>query len=195
VPAITRLARTTETRVRVEVDGAPWRTLPTPLVDGLGLTIGTELTRPLLRTLRRRLRRHEAVSKAERILASSDTSTARLNAALERNGVAARDRESLVDTLASSGLLSDARASQARATALANRGYGNLAIELKLETSGYEAADRQAAIASLASERTRAERVLEGKNFDPLKAAGLLARRGFDEDLCESIAGIHGADL
>jgi SOS response regulatory protein OraA/RecX len=195
VPTITRLARTTDTRVRVEVDGEPWRTLPTPLVDGLGFTIGTELTRPLLRTLRRQLKRHEAASKAERILASSDTSTARLDAALERGGVAPRDRESLVDTLASSGLLCDARSSHSRATALADRGYGNLAIELKLETEGYEAADRQAAIASLDSERMRAERVLESKNFDPVKAARLLARRGFDEDICESIAGIHGADV
>jgi SOS response regulatory protein OraA/RecX len=157
--------------------------------------MGTELTRPLLRTLRRQLKRHEAASKAERILASSDTSTARLDAALERGGVAPRDRESLVDTLASSGLLCDARSSHSRATALADRGYGNLAIELKLETEGYEAADRQAAIASLDSERMRAERVLESKNFDPVKAARLLARRGFDEDICESIAGIHGADV
>ena len=195
MPTITRLARTTDTQVRVEVDGAPWRTLPTLLVDGLGFTIGTELTRPLLRALKHQLRRREAASKAERILASSDTSTARLGAALERSGVAPRDREALVDTLASSGLLCDARASHARATALANRGYGNLAIELKLETEGYEGADRQAAIESLDSERTRAERVLDGKNFDPMKAAGLLARRGFNEDLCETIAGIHGADL
>jgi SOS response regulatory protein OraA/RecX len=195
VPTITRLARTTDTRVRVEVDDAPWRTLPTPLVDGLGFTIGTELTRPLLRTLRRQLRRHEAASNAERILASSDTSTARLDAALERSGVAPRDRESLVDTLASSGLLCDARSSQARATALANRGYGNLAIELKLETEGYESADRQAAIASLDSERTRAERVLKGKKVDPVKAARLLARRGFEEEICESLAGIHRADV
>jgi len=114
---------------------------------------------------------------------------------LERSGVAPRDRESLVDTLASSGLLCDARSSQARATALANRGYGNLAIELKLETEGYESADRQAAIASLDSERTRAERVLKGKKVDPVKAARLLARRGFEEEICESLAGIHRADV
>jgi len=195
VPIITRLARTADTRVLIEVDDAPWRTLPTPLVDGLGFTIGTELTRPLLRTLRRQLRRHEAASKAERILASSDTSTARLGAALERSGVALRDRESLLDTLASSGLLCDARASQARATALANRGYGNLAIELKLETEGYEAADRQDAVESLDGESARAQRILEDKKFEPLQAARWLARRGFDEDICESIAGIHGVEL
>ena len=195
VATITRLTRRTNARVQVDVDGEPWRTLPSTLVDGLELTTGTELTRAALRALRRQLRQFEAASQADRILSASDTSTANLAAALDRRGVPPADRKALIESLSGSGLLSDARSSQARASTLAERGYGNLAIEHKLEAEGYEARDRREAIEMLEPELMRAKDVLVRKQCRSGYGTRMLAQRGFDSDVCEALGDLYDAEI
>ncbi len=195
MPTVTRLQPAGPARVRVEVDGERWRTLPATLVDDLGLSAGSELTRPVLRALRRRLRRGDAAAYAERILGASDTSTRNLAAALERRGVAPADRDALLGALSGSGLLSDARASRARAQALAQRGYGNAAIELKLEGEGYEPTEAREAIEELDDELARAKELLARKKPDPRQSARFLGQRGFDLDICEALGAVYDADV
>ena len=66
MPTVTRLRDARSGRVAVELDGAPWRTLPVDVVARAGLTEGRALDRPALRLLRQELRRAEALTVAGR---------------------------------------------------------------------------------------------------------------------------------
>src|SRR5689334_13452068 len=116
-------------RVRVELDGAPWRTLPFEVVVRAGLAQGQVLERAQLRVLRRELRRHEALQASARALRQRDLSTRELEERLRRRReVAPVDREAAVAALRSAGIVDDARFARSRACALADRGYGDDAI-------------------------------------------------------------------
>src|SRR5207247_9084449 len=88
VPTITALREDRRGRVAVELDGAPWRTVPVGVAGRAGLAEGRSLDRAALRTLRRELRRAEALAVAGRVLRSRDMSRAGLAARLQRAAVA-----------------------------------------------------------------------------------------------------------
>src|SRR2546423_4000964 len=101
--------------LRVELDGAPWRTLPLEVVVRAGLAQGGVLERAQLRVLRRELRRHEALQASVRALRQRDLSTRELEERLQRRGdVAPADREAAVGALRSAGLVDDARFARSR---------------------------------------------------------------------------------
>ena len=189
MPVVTRLARASETRTSVDLDGAPWRTVPSSVVVDVGLDVGTELTRRLARELRRALRRREAIEHAERLLASSERSVSGLDQALAMRGVAPGERDALVAELTRSGLVSDARTAARRAAVLAGRGWGNAVIEHRLEAEGYTAAACTAALEALGPELERARSVLARKPRTVPQAARFLAQRGFDPELHETLFG------
>ncbi|MBA2476573.1 MAG: hypothetical protein H0V40_11540, partial [Actinobacteria bacterium] len=72
--------------VEVEVDGGIWRTLPSEAVVAAGLARGVELDRPRARSLRRELRRLEAIGVAARSLRRRDLSERALEERLGRAG-------------------------------------------------------------------------------------------------------------
>ena len=76
-------------------------------------------------------------------------------------------------------LISEARR---EAEALAERGRGDAAIRFELERQGVSAELIDEAVASLAPERDRAERIVSRRGPGP-KTARLLAQRGFDPEL------------
>jgi len=124
--------------VLVDLDGERWRTIPVDVAACSGLSIGLELDRERLRTLRRELRRRDAVSAGTRALARHDRSEQGLRGILERKGIGEREREEAIATLRRHGALDDERYAEARAAALAERGFGNTAIRFKLEQDGIE---------------------------------------------------------
>lgn len=189
---ITRLVQAGETRTHVDLDGERWRTVPTALVVELGLTVGSELTRVLARDLGRGLRRHAAVAHAERLLARSERSVAQLDVALARRGVSPVVRRALVDSLEKSGLVDEHRTARLRAESLEQRGWGNAAIDYRLESEGYEAEARLAAIEGLGDELERARVALARKPRDRVQAARFLSQRGFDPELYLSLFDHHG---
>ena len=166
------------------------------MIVELGLQVGTELTRPVARDLRRALRRSEAVGHAERLLAQSQRSRARLLGDLERRGVAAETRETLMDDLEQAGLVSDTRAAADRARALAERGWANVAISTFLSDEGYDGETCRTALAGLDDEVARARVTLSRKRRTPHQAARFLGQRGFDPELVEELlvadAGMEG---
>src|ERR687892_2390089 len=115
---VTALRGRPKGRVRVELDGEPWRTLPAEAVVRAGLAVGCVLDRPTVRTLRRELRRAEALTRAGRALRSRDLPERALDARLERAGFAEHEREATLGTLTRAGLVDDARYAHARAAAL-----------------------------------------------------------------------------
>lgn len=192
-PTLTGVRRIGVGRVELEVDGARWRRVPDAVVLRCGLAPGIELDRPLLRTLRRELRRAEALDAAARTVARRDVSSRRLRERLEARGVRAGAAESAVATLEDAGIVDDARSARGRADALAERGWGNAAVEARLAGEGYGSDVVATAIEQLAPEEERARTLAVGA-ADARRAWNLLARRGFAYETIEAVVGLLDAD-
>jgi regulatory protein len=178
MPRVTALRSAQPGRVLVELDGERWRTIPLEVAARSGLSIGLELDRERLRTLRRELRRGDAVAAGTQALARYDRSEQGLRGILERKGIGEREREEAIATLRRHGALDDERFAQARATALAKRGFGDAAIAFKLEQDGVDSEASAAAMAALEPERDRAVR-LTARRGASARTARWLAARGF----------------
>jgi SOS response regulatory protein OraA/RecX len=192
VPTVTRLRDDGRGRVAVELDDAPWRTLPVDVVARSGLAEGRALDRPTLRMLRRELRRAEALAVAGRALRRQDLSESMMAERLARASVAPAALEQSLEVLSRAGLIDDARFACARAAGLAERGYGDAAIRHDLEGRGVGSAPIQEALESLETEAERARRLVERRGAGP-KTARYLASKGFGEEALEAAAGANFA--
>jgi SOS response regulatory protein OraA/RecX len=172
-------------RVAVEVDGAPWRTLPLEPVLRAGLTAGGELDRERARRLRRELRRAEALDVAGRALRRRDLSEAELRDRLERRGVAPAPSEQALETLTRAGVVDDRRVAYERASALARREHGDAAIRWDLARRGVADAIAAEAVAALEPEADRARRIVRARGAGAATAR-YLARRGFAAESVEA---------
>ena len=187
VPRVTAL-RSERGRVAVALDDAPWRTLPLEVVLRAGLRVGDELDRPRARTLRRELRRHEALAVSTRALRHRDLSARALERRLEQREVSPTGRAEALETLRRAGILDDRRFARSRARALAGRGYGDAAIRFDLERQGVAGEIVDAVLSELDPEEARAARVAAAAGGGA-RAARVLARRGFGPDAIEAAAG------
>jgi len=172
-------------RVAVELDGVPWRTLPAEPVLRAGVGVGRELDRATARTLRRELRRAEALAVAGRSLRAHDVSARGLAAQLERAAVAPAARAEALAALTSAGLLDDDRFVRRRAAVLAERGYGNAAIAADLERQGVSAELVGQAIGELEPEAGRARAIVRHRGSGP-RTARFLTGKGFEDDAVEA---------
>ncbi len=177
-------------RIAVELDGHPWRTVPVAAVVAAGLAVGEDLTRSAVRAIRRELRRAEAADAAAAFLQHRDRSSAELGQRLERRGIAPSDRRELLDSLKRTGLLDDVALAERRSTQLAERGWGDHAIEDRLAAAGLPRDARQEAIAALQHESQRARLLVSTRGVAGARAAALLRRRGFGEDAVEDALGL-----
>jgi regulatory protein len=188
VPTVTRLAVERRGRVAVELDGAPWRTLPVDVVARAGLSEGRILDRPALRLLRHELRRAEALAVAGRALRRQDLSQRSIAERLARASVAPAAVEESLAVLSRAGLVDDARFARTRAGSLAERGYGDAAIRYDLERRGVNSQLVQQALDSLEGEGERARRLVERRGLGA-RTARYLAAKGFGEGAVEAAAG------
>jgi SOS response regulatory protein OraA/RecX len=188
-PTLTAVRRSRPGRVALEVDGRPWRVVPDDVVVSCGLRAGIELERPLLRDLRRALRRSEALEAAVRTVSRRDLSAGRLRQRLDARGIAAPEAEAAVETLSSAGVVDDERLALARARSIADRGWGDAAIAARLEREGLPSGPVTQAIAELPTERERAAALISGEP-DRRAAWRLLGRRGFAPDTVEDVLGV-----
>jgi SOS response regulatory protein OraA/RecX len=188
VPTVTRLAVKQRGRVVVELDGAPWRTLPIDVVARAGLVEGRTLDRPALRTLRHELRRAEALAVAGRALRRQDLSGHGIAERLARASVAPAAAEESLRALSQAGLVDDWRFAKNRATTLAERGYGDAAIRHDLERHRVGPERLREALESLDAEEERARRVVERRGAGP-KTARYLGSKGFGPEALEAAAG------
>jgi SOS response regulatory protein OraA/RecX len=180
-------------RVAVELDGAPWRTLPLEPVVRAGLAVGQPLDRARARTLARELRRARALATAGRALRSRDLPAGALGERLARAGVAPAQRRETVEQLARAGIVDDARFAAGRAAGMAERGYGDAAIRWDLERRGVAGELAAAALEALEPEPERARRLLE-RGGPARSAPALLARRGFGEETLEALSDVLGEE-
>ena len=155
------------------------------------LALGLRLDRPVLREIRRELRRADALARAGRTLARRDVSETGLRTRLERAGVTVGVAGEAAESLRRVGALDDGRFARNRARALCDRGWGDEAIFAKLEEEGAPSWAARDALVDLPPEAERAARVAAG--LPPRKALDLLARRGFGLDAAEAVVpGLDG---
>ena len=185
-PVVTGLRERKRNRVAVELDGRPWRVLPTDAVVRAGLAVGRPLDRHTARELAREIRRARALSAATRSLAASDRSERALDRRLARAGHSEAAREAAVAALARAGVVDDVRLAANRAELLARRGYGDAAIRADLRRRLIDPQAATDAIASLEPELERARRMLGQQTLTPA-LLGRLARRGFSRNTVDEI--------
>jgi SOS response regulatory protein OraA/RecX len=187
IPTVTRLQERKRGRVAVELDGRPWRVLPTDAVVRAGLGVGCALDRPLARELARELRRARALAAATRSLAASDRSQRALEQRLARAGHSPAARDDAIAALSSAGAVDDARLAESRAELLARRGYGDAAIRADLSRRLIAPDVAAGAVRGLEPESERLRRFLGNKTVTPA-VLRRLAARGFSRDALEEIA-------
>lgn len=188
MPVVTALRERPRGRVEIELDGAPWRLVPTDAVVRSGLFVGRALDRETARTLGRELRRAEALTRALRALTARDRSRRSLEDRLGAAGVASRSRDEALEALERAGLVDDDRLAVGRAQALAGRGYGDAAIRFDLERQGLGGESVAAALAGLEPERERARRLVAERGRDA-RAARWLTAKGFEAATVEDAVG------
>jgi SOS response regulatory protein OraA/RecX len=145
-----------------------------------------ELERPVLRRLRRELRRAEALAVAGRTLARADVSAQRLGERLEKRVGRPAARDTL-GRLVEAGIVDDLRVARRWARLLADRGWGDAAILARLEADGVASETGREVIAELSPEPQRAARLVADE--PNARAARLLARRGFASETIEDALG------
>jgi regulatory protein len=187
-PRITALVAEPRDRVRVELDGELWRTLPAGAIVRSGLRAGVELDRRRARSLNRALRESRAFAAATRALAHRDRSTAEVSEHLAQRGVRPVERATAIEALREAGYLDDTRFAMTRAALLASRGYGDEAVRLDLERHGVGSDETASAVASLEPERARAQALVARLGATP-RTAAKLARRGFTSESVEDALG------
>jgi regulatory protein len=170
--------------VAVEVDGRPWRVVPREAAAAAGLGAGVELERAVLRTLRRELRRAEALGVAVGALRHRDHTRASLEHRLAARGVAPAARAEALEVLDRAGVVDDERLAHDRAALLAGRGAGDLLIADDLARRGVPERLVDAAVAALEPEEERARRVVERLGLTP-KTLRRLASKGFRAETLE----------
>ncbi len=186
-PTVTGLRERKRGRVAVELDGHPWRVLPTDAVVRARLRVGRPLDRQTARDLARELRRARALAQATRLLAASARSRRELEQRLSRTRHSDSAREEAVGALERAGVLDDARLAESRAELLSRRGYGDAAIRADLGRRLIPAEEAACAVAALEPEFARIRRLLEGRAVTPALLRRL-AGRGFSRDTLEEIA-------
>jgi SOS response regulatory protein OraA/RecX len=186
IRTVTGLRERTRGRVAVELDGGPWRVLPSEAVVRAGLTVGRPLDRHTTRELAREVRRAKALDAAARSLAASNRSRRALEQRLAEAGHPAAAREDALAALGRAGLLDDSRVAQSRAELLARRGYGDAAIRADLRSRLIPAEVAAEAIAGLEPESDRVRLLLEGEHVTPALLRRL-AGRGFSRDTLDEV--------
>jgi SOS response regulatory protein OraA/RecX len=111
---------------------------------------------------------------------------------LRNRGVRADAEDAVLETLSDAGFVDDERLARGRALALAERGWGDAAIEARLAGEGLPESQVAEAVAELEPEARRAAGLIAG--LPPRKAWALLQRRGFEVETLESVVGALDED-
>lgn len=173
-------------RVVIDLDGEPWRRVSAEAAVGVGLAPGVPLDRDRARRLARALRREAALSTALKALRHRDHTASTLAERLSARRVAPVEQARVLETLAATGLVDDARVARSRAASLVERGCGDAMIRDDLERRGVVAVLVEEVLAGLEPEAERA-RTLAAKRGGGVEALRTLAAKGFAEDSLEPL--------
>lgn len=140
----------------------------------------------------------DAFTKAVELLAGQERSAWQVRAALARRGHSESDIDAALERAKSLGYLDDRRVIEARVRKGLAEGKSRLDVARRLEAQGLDstlvktAIDAQAASTGQ-SDELAAKALLARRGLSGVKAARLLASRGFDPDLIEKLVGIDSS--
>ncbi|MGL6280482.1 MAG: regulatory protein RecX [Gaiella sp.] len=190
---VTALRARGPARVAVDLDGALWRVVPLACVADARLEVGVTLDRERARALNHSLKGQRALGTALRALRAADHSRSTLDERLTARGVGEAERATVLEIVERAGLVDDARLAHRRAATLAERGYGDAAIEADLQRRRLPEPLVRAALEELEPETVRARRIVDRTGAD-LATARVLTRRGFGDDVVEAVVAASADD-
>lgn len=193
VPVVTALRARGRERVEVDLDGRPWRVVPTEAVFATRLSVGRAVDRTTARALGREVRRLKAQTQALRALRARDHTVASLERRLTDKGATPGVRRETLEAVQRAGLVDDHRFACDRSRLLATRGAGDHLIADDLERHGVPDEDIRAALEDLEPESNRAARIIDRRGRTP-KTARHLAAKGFSEETLETLVADLAAD-
>ena len=178
-------------------DGDRLRLHPRRLGDH-GLRAGAELTDDDLAAVERLALADDCEQRALRLLATRSRSTAELARRMVGWGLTPDEADAVVGQLARVGVVDDDAFAIALSDQLRRRGHGHLRARADLERHGLEEDAAGAIVQAHAQGDAEAAREMVANRFGPppydeatiRRAAGLLARRGFDEDTISAVLGL-----
>jgi regulatory protein len=135
------------------------------------------------------------VTKAVELLAGQERSLAQVQQALQTRGYPEEEIAAALQRVRELGYLDDRRVAQARSRRFFAEGRSLADARRRLEAQGIDpalarACAEEAAAAAGHSEEAAARALLAQRKLSGLKAARLLASRGFEEGLIASLVGI-----
>lgn len=175
-------------------DGERLRLHPRRLADA-GLRLGAELSEDDLAAVERLALADDCEQRALRLLATRSRSTAELARRMERWGLMPEEASVVVEQLERLGVVDDDAFASALSDQLRRRGAGHLRARADLERHGVEGTAASAiAEAHAEGDEQAARDVVHARFGQPpydeatvRRAAGLLVRRGFDEDTVRTV--------
>jgi regulatory protein len=135
----------------------------------------------------------DPVDLAAKALRHRDRSRSQIDERLARAGVEDDVRADALDRLERIGYLDDARFAAQRTESLADRGYGDAAIEAFLAADGVSPEVAHGAVGALRPEAERAAEIVASLGASP-RTAARLARKGFGEDAVAAAANAFATD-
>jgi SOS response regulatory protein OraA/RecX len=135
----------------------------------------------------------DALESVVGALARRDLTSFELEQRLARAGFDATACADALARAADAGYLDDARVALERARHLAERGSSDATIRAELLRRGVSGHELEAALAAIAPEAERAER-LASRLGGGLRAARALARKGYPEDVVARTLRLHIAE-
>jgi len=195
---ITRITPPVRGRCRILVDDKQGFSCPAVAVEKLGLKPGMELTADLRQRIDAIALQSKCRSAALRFLAVRDHSRAELTTKLDRR-FDADLVQGVVDDLTRHDVLNDQRFAQAKMESSARRHHGPARALADLHRSGVASDTADAAIKNIYNPDDRLAVALDlarrqlprlsklPKHVAIQRLAGMLARRGFDEDDTRSV--------
>jgi SOS response regulatory protein OraA/RecX len=192
-PVVTALRARGTDRVEIDLDGRPWRVVPTEAVFAVHLSIGRAVDREAARALGRELRKLDAHALAVRALRARDHTVASLERRLTERGAAPGARRETLEAVQRAGLVDDHRFASERSSLLATRGAGNALIADDLERQGVADEEIRAAVEALEPESARAARII-GARGRTQKTARHLASKGFSDETLETLVADLASD-
>ena len=123
-----------------------------------------------------------ALNAAARALRHRDRSACQLEALLADRGFGEDDVQAALESLTRAGVLDDMRYAENRARVLAERSAGNAYIRHDLAGAGVDETLVEEALATLASESERADRIVARRGAS-VRTARYLAGKGFADDV------------
>jgi len=170
----------------------------TARLAGFGLARDDLIEDAVVAALRTASRLDGLEQRLLRLVAIRARSRVELDRRLERWHVAQEEREALLDRLSAAGLLDDRAFAHQLSSSLQRGGHGSGRAAYELARLGVEDATASAAVADHAQADGEIAAALLERRFGPppydaatrRRAAGLLERRGFDQDVIRPLLSL-----